>query len=78
MILTYEILHSAASNQGGFNREQLALLGVSWPPVKGWLRSRIGHEIDDSKWELIMKLKGVPRKQRTAIIKGQQTIDFSI
>jgi len=70
MTLTYEILHSAGSYGGnGFNNAQLALLGVSWPPPKGWLRELAGTEIDGATWAKVMELRGVRRKQqRNAIL----------
>lgn len=33
-ILTHQLLHSAASDNGGWNKAQLNLLGIQWPPQK--------------------------------------------
>jgi len=74
MKLTYELLHSAGSYGGnGFNRPQLELLGVAWPPRKGWLRGLAGTEIDDAKWEKVLALSGVRKKQERIEILGEQT-----
>jgi hypothetical protein len=59
MKLTYQTLHSAGSYGGkGFNAKQLALLGVEWPPQKGWLLRLVGSEVPDSIWEQVIALKG--------------------
>lgn len=34
--LTKDILEFGRSKSGGWNAKQLRLLGVSWPPKKGW------------------------------------------
>ena len=57
MKLTREILHSAGTNGIGFNRQQLILLGVQWPPVKGWLTRLIGREISDETWQKVLAFK---------------------
>lgn len=62
MKLTREIIHSAGTLGMGFNRHQLALLGVKWPPKKGWLSRLVGTEVSDDVWEKVMRLKSVRRK----------------
>lgn len=51
--LTHENLHalSGSALASGFTRKQLELLGVSWPPPKGWLAYLIGREISQSVYE---------------------------
>ena len=34
------------SINGGYNKNQLAYLGIDWPPVKGWKKQIIGNDID--------------------------------
>ncbi len=36
------------SSACGWNEDQLELLGVSWPPPKGWIERCIGQEISES------------------------------
>jgi len=75
MILTNEMLKAAASNNCGFNKTQLQLLGVSWPPVKGWLRNLEGTYLDDAKWHQVMALSGVkPTTKRKEILGGQKNL----
>jgi len=68
MKLTFDNLHSAGRGGVGFNWHQLRVLGVGWPPPRGWLQNLIGTEIDDRKWEVVMALKGVPKKVRNQIL----------
>ena len=61
MRLTREILHSAAP--GGFNHEQIRLLGVPIPEKKGWLLTLVGKEISDDTWAKVVRLNGVGKKE---------------
>ena len=70
MRLTFENLHSAGQAGIGFNWHQLRVLGVPWPPRKGWLTALIGTEIDDRKWAVVLALKGVPKKTRNKILRS--------
>lgn len=62
--LSHRCLHEAASNNGGWNKAQLALLGIEWPPVQGWLRSLVGKEVSDQTWGQVMALRGVKPKEQ--------------
>lgn len=44
MILTKAILQQARTPRGGYTREQLALIGIAWPPVKGWPMRVLGKD----------------------------------
>lgn len=70
MKLTREIIHGAGSSKCGFNSYQLRLLGVGYPPAKGWLYDLIGTEVSDRTWELVVRLKarGYP-EARKALLK---------
>ena len=68
--LTYELIHSVGSYGGhGFNRKQLDLLNVNWPPRQGWVKWLIGQEIPESTWEKVVALKGQAKWK----LKQQQT-----
>ena len=43
--LTHDNLHALGTNGKGFNKNQLHILGISWPPKGGWLKQLIGTEI---------------------------------
>ena len=49
MKITQEFVNKHKTEKGGFTREQLLILGVSWPPKKGWMRNVIGKEITDEQ-----------------------------
>lgn len=66
MKLTHENLHALATAGCGFNRAQLAVLGVECPPIKGWLSGLIGSEISVEAYDRAMALRGLKRKHRNA------------
>lgn len=70
MKLTFEILHSAGKGGIGFNWHQLRVLGVPWPPPRGWLQALIGTEIDDRKWQIVMELKATPKNSRNKLLRS--------
>lgn len=37
-IVTEKWVHQHATGKGGYTRQQLAILGVSWPPKRGWIK----------------------------------------
>jgi len=57
MKLTREMIQSGASIAGGWNRAQLTVLGVSWPPKKGWAKALAGTEISEDAYAQFLKLK---------------------
>lgn len=48
---------SFASPKGGFNREQMALLGVPWPPPKKWLKKQHGRIITMGMLEQLKSMR---------------------
>lgn len=62
MIVTAELIEQGKSCRGGWTKAQLAILGVKWPPPKGWKARVIGwKEISDSAAEEFVRLKGQER-----------------
>lgn len=45
MKLTKEYILSHRTARGGFTKAQLAVLGVTWPPARGWLSRVVGSEL---------------------------------
>lgn len=39
--ITFDLLTRLKSKRGGYNREALAIMGVSWPPKHGWHKELI-------------------------------------
>ena len=59
MRITREFMFSCSTNgHGGWNKDQLALLGVNWPPEKGWLGRLIGTEVHDEIARQVRALTG--------------------
>lgn len=46
VIITPEILETAKTKAGGYTRAQLAIIGIDWPPPKGWAKQLHGQELD--------------------------------
>ena len=65
--LTHDNLHALGTNGIGFNKKQLSVLGISWPPKKGWLSNLIGTEITDVQYQTLLSLRNV--KQNAYISK---------
>lgn len=47
--LTREFIHAAKSDAGGWNRKQLKVVGIDWPPRKGWIQRLEGVEISEEQ-----------------------------
>jgi hypothetical protein len=47
VLITYQFIASGVSCRGGFSRSQYSLLGVPFPPPKGWKKRVIGTEISE-------------------------------
>lgn len=77
MKVTEKFIRQGASYKGtsGWNKKQLELLNVSWPPVSGWIYSVIGTEISESDAILFIELKG-KKKEKTQ--SPQQTLFNSL
>jgi len=50
VVLTAKLLHDAATLGHGFNAKQLHVMGLGWPPKKGWLKNLVGKSIKTSQY----------------------------
>ncbi len=57
MILTETILKLGRSYRGGWTREQMRLIGLEWPLVRGWKPEVIGQEFPDDNLIQFVYLK---------------------
>jgi hypothetical protein len=57
MKLTRQMVYDGRSLRGGWNKRQLAVLGVTWPPRKGWLDRIEGTEIAEITYLKFMRAK---------------------
>ncbi len=56
--ITDQLIESGRSKSGGWNRKQLSVLGIDWPPTKGWKRRIVGKEINCEQAQKFLDLKG--------------------
>jgi hypothetical protein len=47
LVITDEFLEQNKTERGGWTKAQLAILGVAWPPARGWKWTAIGKTISD-------------------------------
>ena len=53
MIITNKMIESLRTPAGGFTRDHFRLLGVSYPPKKGWKHKLIGKEASPELTDVI-------------------------
>lgn len=56
MKLTKQMIFAGRSVRGGCNAKQLALLGVEWPPKKGWIWKISGTDIPGERYARFLQL----------------------
>ena len=56
-LITDELIESGKSASGGWSKAQLQILGVAWPPQKGWKAGVIGKSIQESDAKLFLSLR---------------------
>jgi len=44
-VITAYWIEQNCTIRGGWTAKQLALIGIPWPPVKGWKQRRVGKSI---------------------------------
>lgn len=47
--VTADWIKACCSVRGGYTRDQLAAVGVSWPPQKGWPRLLVGRQLTEEQ-----------------------------
>lgn len=57
IILTQELIEAGVSPKGGYNKCQLATLGIEWPPQKGWKSSVIGKTVTEEDYRQFLEAK---------------------
>lgn len=76
MKITQDLIRAGESGVGGWNREQLALLGVPWPPLRGWRYRVEGNEISEEDAIEFVALRGLTIKKQKALKKTFQGDSF--
>ncbi len=82
VVLTAEIFDRAASSNGGFSRAQLALFGITFPPIKGWKEQLLGTLASREVIDEFIALKDRHLTQKRHKAASQRpffiTVDYSI
>ena len=69
MIVTKAYLNKYRTGKGGWNRKQLAAIGIDWPPTKGWKKRAIGSVITDEKAAVFEGVKKPVKNSKEIINK---------
>ena len=76
--VTNDLLRRGQSGAGGWNRQQLRLLGIEqWPPPHGWQKRILGRPIAMEDVERFIALRGVTKriKKRHGVVIETRTGD---
>ena len=76
LMLTLAMIDAGSNGPGGWNREQLKLIGVTWPPKSGWKERAIGREITKNDYDRFLALCGVTGRQRENIDGKDCILEF--
>ena len=60
--ITLEMIADAKTKAGGYTRAQLKVLGIDWPPPKGWAKALVGQDIEESLYQQFMDARSVTSK----------------
>lgn len=69
-IVTNALIESVKTQRGAWTRRQLELLGVAWPPKKGWRHRSIGKVLTD---EALAEMQAI-----SAMSAAQESFDLSV
>ena len=73
-VVTESWLIEHQSKAGAWTADQLAAIGVAWPPAHGWKRTVIGKQIsDDARARFEQALRA---KQARQALAGSATLDL--
>lgn len=76
--VTEELIQEGSNGPAGWNREQLAIIGVSWPPAHGWRKAALGREITKNDYDRFIALRGATGRQRKNIEGRDVVTEFFI
>lgn len=57
VLLTKQMIEEGLSSKGGYNKKQLEILGVKWPPQKGWKSALVGTMISQKQYQDFLNAK---------------------
>lgn len=77
MKLTYADTGMIETPKGGFKASTLALLGVDWPPARGWRNRLVGEEVPEKLFLEAVKdseIPPLPKAERKARLRECQEL----
>jgi len=70
--VTAKYLHDNRTPKGSWTRSQFEVLGIEWPPAKGWKEKVIGLTISPEQQSIFEK------KSNAKQVVGKKTINWAI
>ena len=67
MKVTKQFILDNRTERGAWTRAQIELLGIKWPPTKGWQQRVIGKELNNDEVDQFKKFASVNAKGKTHI-----------
>lgn len=64
IILTKELIERGKSSNGGWNKRQLAIFGLSYPLDRGWINRLVGREVTDKRYADFLHYKDTHIKRK--------------
>ena len=61
IVLTREIIEAARTPNGGFTKNQLAAIGIEWPPSQTWIEEKVGTLISPTQLEAFNRIEYVAK-----------------
>lgn len=77
MKLTRQMIESGRSDNGGYSKAQLSLLGIVWPPQHGWPKMLEGTEIDEQAYRAFMDLKNKHKQHKPRAVQPPSRRDYA-
>lgn len=72
LTITDTLLLAGSNGPGGWCAKQLAVLGVEWPPPRGWKSDLIGNQIPQGIYEKFLRLRRIDRQEKALPSKNPQ------
>ena len=81
--LTHELIESFATAKIGWTKSQLAMLGVAWPPARGWKAALVGTMIPLATLEELQAMPVAKQARRVRfaaaeLLKAAEDVDRTL
>ena len=75
-IITKEWINSNKTERGAWNKQQINIIGLIWPPKKGWQAKLIGKSISSDNARIFESFKGSTNKKSTGTSKNKKVSEI--